>query len=415
MAVAVALAILAVPLAWVGAEVIEGNFVAGIGFSVPAALLLALRRRHPLLVLVAVTLVVNAAVLVPEATGVEVLSISALVALYSAGAYGRAPARDRVRWVAVLVTAGVGLQQLLFAVPDDAPDGVALQVLRLVLIGLNLAYFTAAWRLGDAVRERAEREAELEASNRALAAERDENARRAVTDERIRIARELHDVVAHHVSVMGVQAGAARRVLAKQPEAASEALSQIEASSREAVAELYRLLGFLRGHGDADGTHDVDGSGRTVATVAAPTPTLAELPELVAGVARRMPVQVVRQGEERHLPPSVELSAYRVVQEALTNCLRHAGDGARVEVRLEFRPDVLVVEVLDDGRGAAASLPSSSERHHEAVRAAAGGGHGIVGMRERVALHGGEFRAGPRAGGGFGVRATFPLALRVAS
>jgi hypothetical protein len=184
---------------------------------------------------------------------VNISSVAVLVALYSAGAYGRAPWRDRVRWVCLLAIAVVGLWFVLVSdIPEEFGSTVRVSLVRAFTIALNVVYFAIGWRLGDVVRERRERGAELEERNRQLARERDENARRAVLDERVRIARDLHDVVAHHVSVMGVQAGAARRVLDKRPDLAAEALGQIEASSREAVAELQRLLGFLRSHAEQE-------------------------------------------------------------------------------------------------------------------------------------------------------------------
>ena len=199
-------------------------------------------------------------------------------------------------------------------------------------------------------------------------------------DERVRIARELHDVVAHHVSVMGVQAGAARRVMRQQPEKAEEALASIEGSSRQAVLELQRLLGILRREGQDDAL--------------APQPDLARLPELVAQAGGdELTVELRVEGEPRPLPGTVELSAYRVIQEALTNTHKHAR-ATHSTVRVAYGPSALEVEVVDDGRGGAAP---------------AGGGHGLIGMRERVRLHGGHLRAGPRPGGGFAVHATFPL------
>ncbi|MFN2502925.1 MAG: sensor histidine kinase, partial [Acidimicrobiales bacterium] len=208
-------------------------------------------------------------------------------------------------------------------------------------------------------------------------------ARRAVFDERVRIARELHDVVAHHVSVMGLQAGGARRVMARQPGRAEEALSSIEASSRQAVAELHRLLGFLRR--DADGEDS------------APQPDLRQLDTLVADVARGgLHVDVSVEGQPRPLPPTVELSGYRIVQEALTNVVRHAGAAkARVTIRYERR--ALQLDVVDDGSGAAPDAGNT------------GAGLGLIGMRERVGLHGGQLSVGPRPDGGFGVCASIPI------
>ena len=238
--------------------------------------------------------------------------------------------------------------------------------------------FGIAWLAGFAIRERAT-QAEA-AEQRALQAEREreENARRAVFEERVRIARELHDVVAHHVSMMGVQAGAARVVIDRDRDRAKEALSAIEQSSRQAVAELHRLLGFLRQEGDTDDL--------------APQPGLDQLDRLAQSMRDSdLDVAVSVEGEARSLPSTVDVSAYRIVQEALTNTLKHSA-ASHADVHVRFRPDELELEIVDDGRpnGAHATGP---------------GGLGLIGMRERAALHGGELSAGPAAGGGFAVRA----------
>ena len=241
--------------------------------------------------------------------------------------------------------------------------------------------FAIAWLAGFALRERA---AQAEAAEeRAIQAEREreENARRAVFEERVRIARELHDVVAHHVSMMGVQAGAARVVIDRDRGKAKEALSAIESSSREAVAELHRLLGFLRQAGDRDDL--------------APQPGLGQLSRLAASMSdSELAVEVSIEGESRSLPPTVDVSAYRIVQEALTNTLKHSA-ASHADVHVRYWPDELEVEIIDDGRPS--GVPSS-----------ASGGLGLIGMRERAALHGGQLSAGPAAGGGFTVKVRLP-------
>jgi signal transduction histidine kinase len=227
------------------------------------------------------------------------------------------------------------------------------------------------------------RQRELAEQTGELQREREANSRRAVLEERVRIARELHDVVAHHVSVMGVQAGAARRVMARQPDKAEEVLSSIEASSRQAVVELHRLLGFLR---RADDQPDE----------LSPQPDLAQLEVLVAQAGQGgLAVELSVEGEQRPLPPTLEVSAYRVIQEALTNALKHSG-GTTATVRVGYTDTVLEVEIRDDGKGPAGGLDNV-------------GGHGLMGMRERIGLHGGHLRAGVTAEGGFAVHATFPL------
>ncbi len=213
--------------------------------------------------------------------------------------------------------------------------------------------------------------------------ERDIAAREAVVEERARIARELHDAIAHNVSMMVVQAGAERRVLGERQSSTREVLETVEQIGRDALTEMRRLVGMLRS--DA---HDP----------LSPQPGLRDLPTLVtqvreAGLAVRLEID----GERRELPVGLELSVYRIVQEALTNALKHAGD-AKATVRLFYGAESLELEVSDDGRGAAGVAAT-----------AVGGGHGLVGMRERVALYGGRFEAARRAGGGFTVRALLPI------
>jgi signal transduction histidine kinase len=237
--------------------------------------------------------------------------------------------------------------------------------------------FVTAWLAGFALRERAAQV--VAAESRARDAERERE--HAVFEERVRIARELHDVVAHHVSMMGVQAGAARLVIDADADKAKQALAAIERSSREAVAELHRLLGFLRQAGDSD--------------TLGPQPGLGELDRLAASLSdSALAVEVSVEGEQRSLPPTVDVSAYRIVQEALTNTLKHSV-ASRAEVHLRYWPDELEVEVVDDGRPTAAPSTASS-------------GLGLIGMRERATLHGGQLSAGPAAGGGFAVKARLP-------
>ncbi|GAA3511724.1 sensor histidine kinase [Actinocatenispora rupis] len=222
---------------------------------------------------------------------------------------------------------------------------------------------------------------------RAVEAERNQQALagQAVAEERRRIARELHDVVAHHVSVMGVLATGARRSLTRDPDAAAEALTSIEATGRTTLRELRRLLDVLRTD-DEPATPPEAGL--------APAPGLTAVGDLVARVRRAgLPVDVRVEGEPYPVDAGIGLAVYRLVQEALTNAVKHAGP-ARAVVRLGFGPSALTVEVFDTGRG-----PSGD----------ATGGHGLVGMRERVALYGGEITTGPRPGGGFRVYARIPM------
>jgi signal transduction histidine kinase len=210
--------------------------------------------------------------------------------------------------------------------------------------------------------------------------ERDLAAREAVVEERARIARELHDLVAHNVSMMVVQAGAERRVLGPASGSTGDVLRTIEGIGRGALTEMRRLLGMLRSDGDEP---------------LAPQPVLGDVAKLVAQVrAAGLPVELQIEGEPRALPAGIELSAYRIVQEALTNALKHAGQ-ARARVRIRYAADSLELEITDDGAGAGA--------------ARTGSGHGLIGMRERVALYGGHLDASRGAEGGFAVRALLPI------
>jgi signal transduction histidine kinase len=230
----------------------------------------------------------------------------------------------------------------------------------------------------------ARRQAELEYRADELRRSQEQNTRGAIVAERLRIARDLHDVVAHHVSVMGVQAGAARRVLDKDPELAREALQTVEQTARSAIGELRGLLGVLR-------AEDVEQPEMTHES----SPGLEQLDELVTNArATGLEVRHGVYGEPRPVPDGVSLSAYRVVQEALTNVVKHAA-ARSAEVRVRYLDEALEVEVTDDGRGP--------------VRAGTGG-FGLVGMRERVAVHGGALEAGPRRGTGYRVRASLPVA-----
>ena len=230
--------------------------------------------------------------------------------------------------------------------------------------------FAAPWAAGWAVRHRREREVEL-------VAERDEKARTAVAEERARIARELHDVVAHAISVIVLQARGARHA---EPAEREDALDAIESTGAKALAEMRRLLHILRADDEA--------------VALAPQPSLDSLELLLSQVRDAgLPVELEIEGERRELPPGVDVSAYRIVQEALTNALKHAGP-AQASVRVRYDADCLELEIADTGHGTANGGSS---------------GHGVIGMRERVAVFGGELASGPRRGGGYSVRARLPL------
>jgi signal transduction histidine kinase len=215
---------------------------------------------------------------------------------------------------------------------------------------------------------------------RRLVLDRETAAREAVTLERNRIARELHDVVAHAMSVMIVQAGAARTVVDRDPKAAHDAIAQVEETGRAGLAEMRRLIGVLTDDGQAGST--------------APMPGLAQLDPLLDTVrSAGLSVEVVRSGTLRELPAGADLAAYRVIQESLTNALKHAGPASAL-VALDYAPDLVTIEVADDGKGPAAEP---------------GVGHGVIGMRERVGMFGGTLRTSARPGGGFLVHAEIPV------
>lgn len=324
---------------------------------------IAWRRVNPVLVwgLVAASTVLYEAMGFPSAQ-----SVGVGVALYTVAV--RCDRRTALR--VLVVTAA--LVVLVFA--------TARWAVTVDTVISNLVLFGGAWLVGDSLRTRRRYVAGLEERARLAEAEQKAEAERAAARERARIARELHDVVAHSMSVMVVQAGAARRTLRQDADQATEALQSVEATGREAMTEMRRLLGVLRTDED---------------TTLAPQPSLRMVGDLVHECAEAgLPVEVEVTGDERDLPPGVDLSVYRIVQEALTNTLKHAGP-ARATVHLRYDPDHLHVRVVDDGRGAAANDD--------------GQGHGLVGMRERVELFGGDLRTGPRRGGGYEVRARLPL------
>ncbi|WP_350348572.1 histidine kinase [Agromyces sp. G08B096] len=366
---------------------------------------LAFRRRWPEVVAV----VLSAAFIAGGIAQIgEALfsNITLFIAIYSVGAWGRS--RRRATAVRAVIVAAMFVWLFWGLViasnaPDLPPslaretDGPLSPYVAFALINVltNLLYFGGAWYFGDAAAASARSTAALRQRTDELAAERERSREQAVALERLRIARELHDVVAHHVSVIGVQAGAARRVLARDPEQAATSLSAIEESAREAVAELHGLLGTLR-----HGTGDEDAAAGAQAVDPAPR-GLEDLPGLVEdSIASGVPASLTVIGEPRDASPVVQVTAYRLVQEALTNVRKHAGPGASAEVRLRWEPGALEVEVTDTGVAAARA---------EANGVPGSGGLGLIGMRERVSAVGGALEVGPRRRGGFLVRAGLPL------
>src|SRR3954469_12961757 len=311
---------------------------------------LAFRRRAPLVVLV----VVAAAFIGIQARYVaetQLSSVCLFLALFTAGAWAADRTMARAVRVVVVVVMFAWLAYVLSATAwaegtqgkggdELLPPATATMIW---VAALNVLYFGAAWFFGDLAWRQARQQALLEERTVELARERDENARRAVLAERVRIARELHDVVAHHVSVMGVQAGSARVVLDRDPGGARAALAGIEAGARSALDEMHRLLGVLR---DADAV-----PARTDGGADQALPGVDAVPVVLDGARRAgLTVDFGVAGDPVPVPDTIGLSAYRIVQEAVTNTVRHAG-ARHVDVRIRYLPAALEVEVVDDGRG----------------------------------------------------------------
>ncbi|MGA5817816.1 sensor histidine kinase [Kitasatospora sp. NPDC094028] len=335
---------------------------------------LALRRRYPLTVL---WTVLPAALLVGHLSEdiAYTLGEVVLVATYSAAAYGRRPLPVRCGLVAATAALVVLFEQA--KLPHFPHWAIAVLVMVPVLA---VAYELRMWR----------RRVEEERGRRS-ALEREQLAalERAVEHERARIARELHDVVTHNVSMMTIQAGAARKILDRSPEKAREAMAAVEAGGRAAMTELRHVMGLLTLEA-GEGDDPAAGAGLS------PQPGLDRLDALVDGVRQAgLPVELTVIGARRPVPPGVELAAYRVVQEALTNTVKHAG-GAEAAVTVEYAADLLRVEVTDSGG-------------RRTGAAATGNGRGLLGLRERLAVYGGTLHTGPRTRGGYRVKALIPL------
>jgi signal transduction histidine kinase len=352
-----------------------GQVIGGEGTPSEAALVLAvvaggalvLRRAAPVAVL-ATTLGAGVAIV---ALGDDPGGVSALIALYTTAAF----CELRVSLAALALTAAIAAT--LSAAAADTPGRQTSAAFGAVIAaGLTIG----VWGLGAYVQTRRRYLRELQERAASAEREREQLARIAVHEERASIARELHDIVAHSVSVMLVGVRGARDVLCTAPSTAEETLARVERSGEQSLAELRRILALLREPEQAAESH--------------PQPSLAELNELVASYrAAGLPVRLEVIGEPMPLPSGVELSVYRIVQEALTNTLKHS-DPTNVAVTLAFRDTRLELEVVDDGTP---------------TYAAATAGQGLIGMRERVALLGGELETGQRAGGGFRVVAQLPI------
>ncbi|MDP1849509.1 MAG: sensor histidine kinase [Solirubrobacteraceae bacterium] len=297
-----------------------------------------------------------------------------LVAFAAVGAYCERRRAVAGLGIGLTLLAGVMLCEHLVDSPNAEPPVAGDFVFLAAILGM-------VWTLGVALRERSQRAGELQERADRLEREQEQQARAAVAEERARIARELHDVVAHSVSVIAVQTGSIRHRLRTDRPAEAAELSGVEQTARQALAEMRRMLGLLRA--------DDEGLSLT------PQPGMDEVQRLVDHMRETgLPVELAVEGDRRPLAPGVDLAAYRILQEALTNVLKHAGPAhARVAVRFGERS--LDLEVADDGRGL------DSEHN--------GGGHGLVGMRERVALYGGSLETRPGSDGGFVVKASLPI------
>jgi signal transduction histidine kinase len=327
----------------------------------------ALRRRWPGSTFTLMALAQAGLVVLRTQPSADVLAW--LVAPYSVAAYAG-------RRVQLVIAGATAAMLVLLGLPLGHDWLPRVGAIRLIVLGAG------AWIAGMVVRSR--RAAVLEVRQRAhrLEMEREEHARQVAAQERLRIARELHDIVAHKLSIVVVQAQAAQRV--GDPARATRLMVTVEETGRSALEEMRRLLGVLRPSPE-----------EPAASPPHPQPALAQLDALLDQVrAAGLPVSLTRSGEPVPLPDALDLSAYRIVQEALTNALKHAGP-AHAAVHLRYHPDHLEITVADDGHGAPAPAPSS--------------GHGLTGMRERAALLGGVLRAGPQPHGGFRVHATLPI------
>jgi signal transduction histidine kinase len=333
--------------------------------SVLVALPMVARRRWPIVILLVVSL--GALLTAANSSAPWVQAFAVALASFTVGE--RTVDRTRSALVVIAVTVFVAFGLLV-----QNADGIEAIVLPFV-------FLIPTWLLGDIIRSRRlDAARRTEALERAIR-EREEDLKAAATEERRHVARELHDVVAHAVSVMVIQAGAARQVVRSSPDQAEESLLAVESTGREAMTELRRFLGALSDDEDE-------------AAGLAPQPGIAELSALLDRVREAgLPASLEIDGEARTVPASLDVTVYRIVQEALTNALRYAQRAATL-VRLSWEAEQLRVEILDDG-------PTVGDTD--------GSGRGLVGMRERASLVGGHLEAGPRIGGGYAVRAWLPL------
>jgi signal transduction histidine kinase len=347
--------------------------VAGLGLLIP----LIWRRTHTF----SVFLVCTGVALVQWATNARLMpaNIGLLVALYAVAVYGNVK-QSRI-------ALGIGMFGVLLATTrywassDPKQQFTAMVALAALVFGV--------WAFGERRRTRALYVAQLEERAAQLEHDQDREAKLAVTEERTRIARDIHDVVAHGLSIMIVQADGGLYAADASPEQAKKALATIGDTGRTSLTEMRKMLGLLKEDVRADLDTDQP----------RPQPGVSQLPELIENVCQAgLAVEYQVTGQPRDLPALLGLTAYRIVQEGLTNTLKHAGPGARTSVQLDYGPELLTVVVTDDGRGATAAAGTDL-------------GHGLVGMRQRASISGGTVTAGPKAGGGYEVTARLPYNL----
>jgi signal transduction histidine kinase len=379
-----AVVLLAVCAVWIAADhdPSPAARLAAVPLSVALAVVVALRRRAP-----------EKMLLLAIATGLAQLALNVqadpnpgdaamLAIIYTCATNG-------ARWSSRLaLTAGL-LASPIAMVRWPPHDEVSTIWTTLLQTFFLTVIFALSWVIGDRLRTRRAYYAQLEERAERLHREREAQSKAAVAAERARIARELHDVVAHNVSVMVVQADGAAYVLDAAPDQAKQALETISSTGRQALAEMRRLLGLLRAGDDAGGEY-------------VPQPGVDQLADLIDQVrGAGLPVRFEVAGHARPLSSGVELTAYRIVQEALTNVRKHGGDGASASVLLGFGDAALDLLIEDDGRGGRDDLYEQGGRD--------GLGQGLIGMRERIGMVGGTLIAGPRPGGGFRISAVLPL------
>ncbi|HLS14630.1 MAG TPA: sensor histidine kinase [Beutenbergiaceae bacterium] len=357
---------------------------------------LAWRRRYPIAALIAVAtaFVIAGEMAVPETV---VINIALFMALYSVGAWEGNRSRAALVRGGVVAAMFIWLLISFFRVAMDPPEGETVTIgpgtlspmaaWMLVQVLTNVLYFAGAVWFGNHAWSAAQDRAMVAERARQLQAERGLVEAQAVTIERIRLARELHDAVAHHVSLIGVQAGASRALLSNDPQQAAQSLEKVEDSAREAITELHGLLSTLREDSNTE-TEPVGSLG---------VERIGDLIEDVRAAGLQVAYQVV--GEPVTLRPLLSLNIYRITQEALTNVRKHAGQGARADVRLRYLDGAVELEVADDGGGRRRPIAKTHS-----------GGLGQVGMQERVSADGGSLHTGPLREGGYLVRAQIPLA-----